>query len=209
MRAVDQRHLSLMRRLHDRLTEFGIGFQFVKVRTGERPRLMGRLYIRSRVSKPACTAVGLKFEVRKRPCLPSGSGPLKFEHVSARAKIAPHCFVVDFRPVELSTDQRAFKPLSARAAENPESSWAQLTISGLRFMLISLATGCRLQQVRIRRRDFCVWAVPWYTCKKPLLKRFSKFQIGIVGRGAEHMYLPCSCLLSKSRVTNLSTITRH
>jgi len=49
-------------------------------------------------------------------------------------------------------------------------------------MLIWLAKGCRLQQVRSTKRDFCVGAVPWYTRKKLLLKRFSKFQISIVGR---------------------------
>src|SRR5579862_878285 len=84
--------------------------------------------------------------------------------------------------------------LPARAAgEHSTLSRAQLTIRGLRFMLIWLATGCRLQQVRSTRRDFCVGAVPWYTRKKLLLKLSSKFQIGIVGRRAEHMYLPCSC----------------
>ena len=93
----------------------------------------------------------------------------------------------------MSTNEGTFKPLSARAAGNSESSRAQLTISGLRFTLPWLAAGCCLRQVRIRRRDCCVGAVPWHTCKKLLLERFSKFQIGTVGRGAEHMYLPRSC----------------
>ena len=93
--------------------------------------------------------------------------------------------------VDLSTNQGAFKPLPARAAgEHPELSRAQLTVSSLRFTLPWLATGCYFQHVRIRRGDFCVGAVPWYTCKKLLLKRFSKFRIGIVRRGAEHMFLP-------------------